>query len=179
MPLESEVLFSLARLGIESAWNSSRELPVLTDEYWEDGASFVTLKIGGVLRGCIGSLRAYHSLWKDIQSNAFSAAFRDYRFAPLTKSEYSLTSIEISILTTPELVSFSSEEELRTKIVPGSDGIVLSSGEKRATFLPQVWDELPGFSDFFSHLFQKAGLGSVPDFSNCSIERYRVTKYHE
>lgn len=179
MALESEILFSLARRGIETEWGGTRDIATLSDEYWENGASFVTLRIAGALRGCIGSLMAHQPLWKDLESNAHSAAFRDPRFLPLTEREYGTVSIEISLLTPPESVTFSSEEELRGKIVPGRDGIILTSRGRRATFLPQVWDELPEFSRFFSHLFQKAGLGPVPDFCDCSIERYGVTKYHE
>lgn len=122
------------------------------------GATFVTLTLDGSLRGCIGSLIAHRSLLDDLIFNAKAAAFDDPRFYPLRKEEFERVRIEVSLLGTPEPVLYESTEDLKTKITPNEDGIILQKGSRKATFLPQVWEQLPSFELFFSHLCQKAGF---------------------
>ncbi len=173
-------LFSFARYGIESHWDEfSLKHPEILPELENERASFVTLTINNVLRGCVGSLVANRPLWKDIENNGFNAAFRDYRFEKLSREEYGEICVEVSVLTPAEQVFFKSESELRNLIRPDIDGIIYSCNGRRATFLPQVWEQLPDFERFFSHLSLKTGLGSIPDFENCTIERYQVERYHE
>ncbi len=138
------------------------------------GASFVTLKIAGELRGCIGSLEHERALAVDVAENAFAAAFRDPRFAALTHREFEIVSIHISLLSTTEPVRFESEADLLRLLRPGIDGIVLQEGHRRATFLPVVWEQLPDPADFLQYLKRKAGL--APDYwsARISIERYTV-----
>ena len=121
-------------------------------------ACFVTLKIDGRLRGCMGSLQANKKLVDDVIHNAQCAAFRDFRFQPLSKQEFEEIKIEVSILSVPKIVIYDSVEELREKIRPGIDGVILKKEQNQATFLPQVWEELPSFDEFFEHLCLKAGL---------------------
>lgn len=121
-------------------------------------ACFVTLKIDGRLRGCMGSLQAHRKLIDDVIHNAQCAAFRDFRFQPLSKDELDKLDIEVSILTVPKILIYDSVEELKEKIKPGVDGVILRKEQNQATFLPQVWDELPSFDEFFEHLCLKAGL---------------------
>ena len=121
-------------------------------------ACFVTLKIDGRLRGCMGSLHPHRKLIDDLIHNAQCAAFRDFRFQPLLKHEFNELEIEVSILTVPKIVIYDSVEELREKIRPGIDGVILKKEQNKATFLPQVWEELPTFDEFFEHLCLKAGL---------------------
>ncbi len=173
-------LFSFARYGIESHWEEfSLKSPKILPELEKERACFVTLSINDVLRGCVGSLVPNRPLWKDIENNGFNAAFRDYRFNQLSEEEYKTISVEVSVLTPSEQLFFKSEDELRGLIRPGIDGIVYSCNGRRATFLPQVWELLPDFDHFFSHLALKTGLGPVPDFKNCTIERYQVERHHE
>lgn len=180
MEFDKKVLFLLARHSIESNFYSPKsKVPTIPEPLKVNGASFVTLTERGMLRGCIGSIISHQPLYKDIEQNAYNAAFHDYRFSPLTETEYGNITIEISILTPLEEVVFSSEEELRTIIRPGIDGILYHSHGRRATFLPQVWEKLPDFNDFFSHLSMKAGLGPKVDFDDCTIQRYQVEMYHE
>lgn len=146
-------------------------------EYLNDErASFVTLKIDGRLRGCIGSLYPQRKLIDDIIGNAQNAAFRDFRFQPLSKEEFSKLDIEISLLTIPKIVIYDSYEELKEKIRPKIDGVIIKQEHNKATFLPQVWDELNDFKDFFEKLCLKAGL----DFETLShfpeIYTYQVEK---
>ena len=149
-------------------------------EWLDDpGATFVTLRIAGRLRGCIGTLIPYQSLELDVQHNALSAAFEDPRFPPVTTAELSLIEIEVSVLSTPEPLYFSSRAEALSLLQPGVDGVVLRVPGGRATFLPQVWDELPEPEEFMRHLMQKAGLAPTYWSDDVRLERYTVTAYSE
>ncbi len=128
----------------------------------EPGASFVTLTIQGVLRGCIGTLEAEKPLVLDVAENAFSAAFRDPRFERLDAADWPRCDLEISILSQPEPLFVASEAELLSKLRPGVDGLILRWQHHRATFLPSVWESLSKPADFVAALKQKAGL--TPQF---------------
>lgn len=134
-------------------------------------ASFVTLKEEGRLRGCIGSLEARRPLIQDVADNAWSAASRDPRFAPLTSRELPELAIEISILTPLESVEFRDEADLVSRIRPGRDGLLISWGRHRGTFLPVVWEQLPDVSAFWAQLKRKAGL--PPEFWSDELECWR------
>lgn len=101
---------------------------------------FVTLEIDGKLRGCIGHIIGIMPLIEGIKENAVSAAFDDPRFEPLTHEEFEKISIEISILSVPKELKFDSPEDLKKKLRIGMDGVILSKGYAKATYLPQVWD---------------------------------------
>jgi len=145
----------------------------------EPGATFVTLRQGEALRGCIGSLEARRALGEDVAANARAAAFADPRFAPLRRHELEITSIEVSVLSAAEPLPFATAEELFAKVVPGADGIVVEAGARRATFLPQVWQSLPDPRDFFGELVRKAGLPASHPLERCRVLRYRVEKWSE
>ncbi|MDQ6993517.1 MAG: AmmeMemoRadiSam system protein A [Mariprofundus sp.] len=143
------------------------------------GASFVTLHIKGELRGCIGTLEAYRPLAEDVVNNAVAAAFKDPRFLPLSVQEFLMTQIEVSLLSPLQALVFNNEQQALEMLKPGVDGVVLAFASYRATFLPQVWEQLPGKKEFMSHLKRKAGL--APDFfhSEMLLWRYSVTKFSE
>ena len=138
----------------------------------EAGASFVTLKLNGSLRGCIGMLEACRPLCQDVAANAVAAAFNDPRFSPLSNGEFAGVHISISVLSAPEEISFNSEDDLLQQIRPAIDGLILQYGRQRGTFLPSVWDELPHKQLFLAHLKQKAGLPA-----NFWSEQLRVWRY--
>src|SRR5258705_6368794 len=115
----------------------------LTPMLQSEGASFITLTEGGQLRGCIGALHPYQPLAEDVREHAVAAALQDYRFPPVEPQELSKIEIEISRLTVPEPLAYNSPEDLLAKLRPGPDGILLRSGSRRATFLPQVWEKIP------------------------------------
>jgi hypothetical protein len=142
-------------------------------------ATFVTLTLHGQLRGCIGSLIAHRNLLDDLIANAESAAFNDPRFTPLTAAELDAVKIEVSLLSEPKNVIYTDRNELKSLIHIGSDGIILRLGNYQATFLPQVWDELPDFDMFFAHLGMKAGIGSDPLSYHPEIYTYQVDKIKE
>jgi len=119
---------------------------------------FVTLTSRGNLRGCIGYLEGRESVRDAVRNNALNAAFNDPRFPPLRASEAGEVAVEVSILTDPEPLEYSGAADLKAKLRPGVDGVIIRSGPHGATFLPQVWDQLPGTEDFLGHLCLKAGL---------------------
>jgi len=143
------------------------------------GATFVTLLRHGALRGCIGSLEARCSLAADVSANAVAAAFADPRFPRLSAAEFNDTSIEVSLLSSPEAIPVTSEPALLAELRPGVDGVVLEYEDRRATFLPQVWDSLREPASFLGELKRKAGL--AVDFWSPALQvsRYRVTKWRE
>jgi len=176
--LDAVTLTSLARYAISQALRQPAMAPD-TAGLDADGASFVTLTQGGLLRGCIGSLQAWRPLRDDIVDNAVSAALHDPRFPPLTVSELPDTHIEVSVLSVATPMPFTSKQDALSRLRPGVDGVILYVGRHRATFLPQVWEELPDPELFIGHLMRKAGL--APDYWSDKVEisRYTVTAFHE
>jgi len=140
-------------------------------------ACFVTLKRHGELRGCIGHLEACAPLVCDVVENAFSAAFRDPRFAPLTPPELEDLEIHISVLTPAEPIAFDSEAELLRQIRPFVDGLILEEGLHRGTFLPSVWEQLPEPEQFLRHLKLKAGLGEHYWSGEMRVSRYETESF--
>jgi AmmeMemoRadiSam system protein A len=135
----------------------------------------VTLKKEGVLRGCIGSLEAEKPLFLDVAINANLAAFSDPRFLPLSFSELPKISLEISVLTPSRPLVYKNKEELLKKLHP-SLGVILEKDGRRATFLPQVWEELPEKTLFLEELALKAGLHK-DDWQRASFSVYEVEKF--
>jgi len=124
----------------------------------KDRAAFVTLELAEQLRGCIGSLEANRALALDVAVNAWSAAFRDPRFAPISAEECEELVIKISVLSEPQPLLVNDEEQLLEELRPGIDGLVLEEGDRRATFLPSVWESLQDPHVFLSQLRLKAGM---------------------
>ena len=118
---------------------------------------FVTLTENGMLRGCIGYILPQEPLYRAIEDNAQNAAMRDWRFTPVRSDEVDKIKIEISVLTEPQPLRFNSPEDLLGKLQPYEDGVVLKIGSRSATFLPQVWEQIPDKVEFLNHLSEKAG----------------------
>jgi AmmeMemoRadiSam system protein A len=123
----------------------------------ETKACFVTLTENGELRGCIGHISPQEPLSQAVVDNARNAAIRDPRFPPVQPGEAGKIKIEISVLTEPKPLQFSSPEDLLAKLQPGKDGVVLKLDGQGATYLPQVWEQLPDKVEFLNHLSEKAG----------------------
>jgi hypothetical protein len=148
----------------------------------ENGASFVTLhrKNDGKLRGCIGTLEPYQPLIIDVQYHAIAAALEDYRFPPVTYKEVSNLSIEISRLTSPISLEYSNPSELPGLLNPGIDGVIIRDEHRKATFLPQVWEQLPEPELFLEHLCRK--MGTQDDLWKkklLKVSIYQVEEFHE
>ncbi len=174
-----KTLVHLARAAIGKEFGfKSHELPRL-DWLEEPGATFVTLMLHDQLRGCIGSLEATRPLLADVRENAVAAAFRDPRFPPLTKEEFADVSIEVSLLSQPEQLQFANEEDALSQLYPGRDGVVLQFGRHRATYLPQVWAQLPTPRAFIGQLKEKAGLPRDFWSNEMRLARYTVQNWSE
>lgn len=175
-----QALLAHARHAVESLFTRARDAE-LPDAPFLDapGATFVTLRHHGELRGCIGSLEPEHALRHDVARNARAAAVRDPRFDPLTEAELHGLSIEVSLLSAPQPMSFDDEEDLLRQLEAGRHGIVLEYGSQRSTFLPQVWEQLPEPREFLRHLKAKAGL--APNFwsEEIRVSCYAVEKWSE
>ena len=146
----------------------------------EKKACFVTLTKGGALRGCIGHLMAMEPLHQAVAENARNAALRDPRFPTVAPDELDKIKIEISVLTDPQPLPFSSPDDLLNKLHPNEDGVLLHIGPRTATFLPQVWAQIPDKVEFLNHLSQKAGCEATawrgPDVS---VSIYYVECFEE
>jgi uncharacterized protein len=175
------VILAIAKQAIQDGFEHASTIDtnaLLTEypEFSKPKATFVTLTLDGQLRGCIGSLIAHRPLLDDLIHNAKAAAFDDPRFYPLSLEEFLHVNIEVSLLSEPEVVEYRDIDDLKSKITAGMDGIILQKGGRKATFLPQVWEQLPTFELFFSHLCQKAGLDAHCLENHPDISRYRVEK---
>ena len=165
------------RLGVvKSVDQTGLENELLDQEL----ATFVTLKIEGRLRGCIGNLEPDGALLDTLAQNGRHAAFNDHRFSPLDVEEFERVKIDISILTEPVSLTYTDGDDLLTKLRPDIDGVILKKGRARATFLPQVWQQLPDPKQFMEHLCRKAGLSSTAwrDRST-KIYLYQVQSFKE
>lgn len=173
------ILTKLARKAIENYFDAIIFDPdtKTKQKYMQKKASFVTLTKNGDLRGCVGSLQAHSPLYKDIISNAINSAFKDYRFNPLDRSEFQDIKIEVSILTEPKELKYKDDDDLLNKLKP-SYGIILQKYNHSATFLPQVWEDLPNKKYFLEQLSLKAGLRKE-DWKNAQYKYYTVKKYIE
>ncbi len=176
-----QVLLQTARNAIEYQFSTGKELVIdlaqLPAPITRQLASFVTINHHGRLRGCIGSLVAHRPLAADVAANAFSAAFRDPRFAPLSVSEYADTEIHISVLSEPQAISVSSREELIAQLRPGIDGLIIQEYGHRATYLPSVWQQLQDPDQFVSELRVKAGLSRLGWSSDTRVFRYTTEEF--
>jgi len=177
---DAEILLKLARESIRKGLQAGEALNIdlndMPDALRQPGASFVTLMLDGQLRGCIGHLEANQTLVQDVVENAALAAFSDPRFDPLTMMEFEALEISLSILSEPEPLHFTSQEDLLEKIRPGIDGLIMQEGRQRGTFLPSVWESLPEPENFLRHLKLKAGLSEK--YWSDSLQVLRYTAQH-
>jgi len=181
---ERQTLLRLARDALELGVRSRKLPPLdqssLTSTLREQGASFVTLTIQGTLRGCIGALEAYQPLAEDVREHAVAAALQDPRFPPVGESELNRISIEVSRLTVPDPLEYSSSEDLLVKLRPHIDGVILKDGHRRATFLPQVWEKLPDPAEFLNNLCAKMGARqNLWRHTKLQVYVYQVEEFHE
>lgn len=173
------VLLPLARAAINRAFGRSHAADDTAPWLRTPGACFVTLTQDEQLRGCIGTLEAHRPLLADVRANALAAAFHDPRFAPLAAHELEGTEVEVSLLSPMQTLHFGSEADALAQLRPGVDGVVFQYGPRRSTFLPQVWEQLPGTNDFMAQLKRKAGLPADFWHAEVRLQRYTVAKWKE
>lgn len=181
---EKKTLLKVAREAIISAINglppNEIDISNVSANLRSKGASFVTLTINGKLRGCIGALEAYQPLVLDVQEHAAAAAMEDYRFNQVSIEEIPSLKIEISWLTPTVKLDYSDGKDLLSKLRPEIDGVLIKDGSRRATFLPQVWEQIPNSEEFLSRLCMK--MGSPPDLwykKNLDVFIYQVEEFKE
>lgn len=185
---QGQALCRLARQTIMEIFGKSLpedEIRAITKELDDEKINqirgvFVTLTIQGRLRGCIGNLSGYYPMRKGVMKNAVNAALHDTRFPPLTVDELALLNISVSILSQPQPFPYVNGDDLMRRLKRGVDGVILKQGVYSATFLPQVWEQLPEPVDFLSHLAAKAGL-SPESWKNGNVEvsTYQVQYFEE
>ena len=181
---QKKEMLALARSAIKNRLEKGKAPKINPDDLGqylkEKGCVFVTITLNGNLRGCIGHLTATKALYRDIIENAVSAAFDDPRFMPLQPYELDKIKIEISVLSAPQKLDYKDSSDLLNKLTPLKDGVILSKGLYKATYLPQVWESLSDKEAFLSSLCMKAGLD--PDAwhkSDLMVETYTVEKMEE
>lgn len=157
--MEKEQLISIARDNIKSLLYNNKKVTVnaaiLPPVFREPLGAFVTLKINGSLRGCIGRFVSSDPLYKVVIESSGSSAFDDPRFSPLTKEELAKTDIEITVLGPMKKISNIKE------IILGRHGIYIKKDYRSGTMLPQVATEnnwsVEQFLGYTSR--DKAGIG--------------------
>jgi AmmeMemoRadiSam system protein A len=177
-------LLDIARKTIEkesrSDWLSDDDRSGLSPFMCEKRGGFVTIHKSGSLRGCIGYILPVMELYRTVIENAYNAAYNDPRFPPLTRQELEEIDIEISILSVPKKLEYKGVDDLLGKLHPGKDGIIIKKGGYSATFLPQVWEQLPEKRDFLEHLCMKAGLSPREwETGSLDIEHYSALVIEE
>lgn len=154
----------------------------LSPDLLRDAACFVTLTKDGQLRGCIlDRFEAHEAMYANVMRNVALAATQDPRFSPVTPAEVPLLSIEISVLGAPYAVEFEDADALLAALRPGEDGVILTTAYGTATYLPQVWEQIPDPAEFLSSLCQKhgapSGCWSNPPYP--AVQVYHVLHFSE
>jgi AmmeMemoRadiSam system protein B/AmmeMemoRadiSam system protein A len=179
-PETKKFLLKLARASLEASVKGEplaapQDIPEATKE---NRGCFVTLTEGGALRGCIGYIEPIAPLYKAVIDNARNAALSDPRFSSVTPSELASIKVEVSVLTKPAPLDYRDPGDLLAKLAPGVDGIILQQGPYQSTFLPQVWDQLPGKVEFLEHLALKGGMAR-DGWKTAQVKRYRAEHFSE
>ncbi len=152
---QKKFLLGLAREAVTTYLHKGKHIKPETEDkaLWEKRGAFVTLKVKGELRGCIGYPLPYKPLVETVVDVAIAAATQDFRFAPLRVEELPAVNFEISVLSLPQPVGKADEVQV------GRHGIIISRGASRGLLLPQVpveydWD----LETYLRHGCLKAGL---------------------
>jgi len=168
-------LLVLARNIIETYLKSGQEIEpeIKNEKFLRPRGVFVTLTKKDKLRGCIGYIEPIKPLAQAIKDNAIAAATLDNRFLPVSVDELNDLKVEISILTLPQADTIEN-------IIKEKRGVILRQGNRGATYLPQVWNELSDPKVFFTTLCAKGGL---PDDcyldSETEIRSYQAVVFSE
>ncbi len=168
---EKKILLQFARSAIISypkvIYPDSNTIP---NALKEKKGAFVTLYVDGQLRGCVGKVLPVLPLYKAVIESAVSAAYADLRFPTLTKEEFNKIRIEISVLTDAIRLDYIDSRHLLKKL-NSEEGIIIKNGLATATFLPQVWKQVPGREQFLEQLCLKARL-STDAWKDSDVEVY-------
>jgi len=179
-----QYLLKLAHQTLEEYFKTGKKLVVaeanLEPELKETRGVFVTLHKQGNLRGCIGHIEPVQEVYLDVIDNVLAAAFEDNRFSPLPAEELEEIDVEISVLTQPKKLVYTSAEELLRQLEPLRDGVIIKRGYQGATYLPQVWEDLPDKQEFLSSLCMKAGLSAEAwQVGDLEVQTYQAEVFAE
>jgi AmmeMemoRadiSam system protein B/AmmeMemoRadiSam system protein A len=185
---QGQMLLQLARwtlaerLNPHAAGKVSEALAAVSQErsFKSSCGTFVTLKKNGRLRGCIGNLTAKENVLDGVRRNAIKAAFHDPRFPPLKAAELEQVKIEVSVLTPPQPLTYEDSADLLAKLIIKRDGLIIRKGRAGATFLPQVWEQLPRPEEFLGNLCRKAGLPvDTWRYTKLDVWTYKTQSFNE
>lgn len=176
---EKKILLKLARDSIKYYFENKTIMSVdekkinLTENLKKIRGAFVTIKIKGNLRGCIGHIEPVQELYKDVIENAVNAAFKDPRFNPLTEEEFKNITIEISALS--PITKVNNLDEIKV----GKHGLIIKKGFHSGVLLPQVplefgWDK----RQFLENLCYKAGLNKN-DYKEANLYKFSAEVFSE
>ncbi|MFA5947706.1 MAG: AmmeMemoRadiSam system protein A [Candidatus Gracilibacteria bacterium] len=164
------------RLGVNFKVSEKNDDPILK----EKRGVFVTLTLDGKLRGCIGNITPVYTLVDAVKNNAVSAGFEDPRFDPLSVDEIDKIKIEISALSIPKKLEYKNPDDLLEILRPNIDGVIIEKGWYKATYLPQVWEELKDEEMFLGSLCEKAGMNFDEwEKGLCEVSTYQVEAFGE
>jgi uncharacterized protein len=151
-----EELVSIARKTVEEYLQSKKLAIIPNEKFKEKQGTFVTINTypENKLRGCVGFPIAQYSLSESVQRASIEAAFCDERFSPLKKDEIDKVVFEVSVLTVPQEIP----DKNIDNIEEGKDGLILEYSIRKGLLLPQVWEEVPGKTNFLEALSYKCGL---------------------
>lgn len=177
-PSQRATVLQVAVEAIRAGLGTGRPLQIDAAKYPEilqrETASFVTLFIDGKLRGCCGSVLPTEPLIVNVARSAASAAFRDPRFEPLMDRELPRLKLHVSLLSHPLPMHYQDENDLRSQIRPGIDGLILHFREHQGVLLPAVWKKVADPGEFLRQLKIKATLPPVFWSSEIRVQRFTV-----
>ncbi|MGF1685513.1 AmmeMemoRadiSam system protein A [Photobacterium japonica] len=154
-------LLDIARDAIRGHFSDETILAPRLDLYGKKllrpGACFVTLKVNGQLQGCLGTTQAHSPLVLDVFNKARASAYQDRRFMPLCEEQLDKLTIEVSVLSQPQVLEVESEQALIDYLATHKTGVILSDNYAQALFLPQVWEQITQPAEFVRQLKVKAG----------------------
>ncbi|NQU68780.1 MAG: AmmeMemoRadiSam system protein A [Candidatus Marinimicrobia bacterium] len=180
---EKQFLLKSARRSITCAVDNRSfllsDVPIELSNLKLHAATFVTLEMNNELRGCVGKLEPDQSILDDVIGNAKSAAMKDSRFNPVSALEVDEITIKISVLSSPQDMRVDSEAQLIKELVPYRDGLVISEGYRKSTFLPSVWENLSDPVEFIQHLKEKAGFSKHYWSKRLRIQKYFTVEFGE
>jgi len=146
-------LLGIVRDAIRAKLDGKTYVPTQHPNLEQNKGLFVTLKIDGALRGCIGQIRGAGPLYKTVGEMAVAAAFDDPRFPQLTESEFDKLEYEISVLSPLERVRDFKEIKI------GRDGLLIRLDIHSGLLLPQVAAEYDwSVTELLEQTCLKAGL---------------------
>ncbi|MEZ8096855.1 AmmeMemoRadiSam system protein A [Photobacterium swingsii] len=172
-------LLDIAREAIRGHFSSglpkSPEYSLYGRKLLAPAACFVTLEVNGQLQGCLGSTAAHSPLVLEVHNKARASAYQDRRFMPLTEDQLSQLTIEISVLSTPEVIDIDSEQALVDFLAQNKLGLILADNHQQALFLPQVWKKLKSPTNFIKQLKLKAGWSADYWSKTMTVKTFDVT----